>query len=280
MLQAQQHQLPRPLSEIWPRLKPPLRPSSGDLGAFQQAIDGWTAGRRARAAPPQVLLLGATPELRDLDWPPGSQISVLERDSAVASEIWKRPLDDLRAKHWLALTPQDGTFDIVMCDAGLHTMTYPKAQGNLAEILAAVTLSGAIVVFRLCPPSQHESTVRVAAELWAGNISDMSQLMLRTAQSMQHPSTAGVRVSTLWLKLRSLSKNWKNLAERTGWELEDIQVADLYRFSAAKCHYPDLVQTMKLIGHNSTGGFDMIRLSTGDGPLAAQCPVVTFERRE
>jgi hypothetical protein len=97
---------------------------------------------------------------------------------------------------------------------------------------------------------------------------------------MQHPSTAGVRVSTLWLKLRSLSKNWKNLAERTGWELEDIQVADLYRFSAAKCHYPDLVQTMKLIGRNSTGGFDMIRLSTGDGPLAAQCPVVTFERRE
>jgi len=280
MLPPPQRHLPKPLSEIWPRLKPPLRPSSGDLALFQQSIDGWTAGQQAGAPPPQVLLLGATPELRDLDWPAGSRITVLERDSGAVSEVWKGPLESVHVKDWLTLTPQDGPFDIVLCDAGLHTLNYPKAQAELAKVLADVTLAGAIVVFRLlCPPSQHESTVRVAAELWAGNIGDMSQLMLRTAQSMQHSATAGVRISTVWLKLRSLSKNWETLAERTGWAMEDIQTADLYRFSAAKFHYPDLAQTMALFGHNGTGDFEMIRLSTGDGPLAAQCPVVTFERQ-
>jgi len=108
--------------------------------------------------------------------------------------------------------------------------------------------------------------------------SSSKRAALRLAMSMQRSPPAGVRIDTVWLKLRSLCKDWATLAVRTGWDAEDVTIADLYRSSPAKYHFSGLVEILDRFGYSDGQDFQMVRLATGGGPLAAQCPVVTFER--
>ena len=278
MTDLRQPELTGTLARLWQRVGPPLRPSAGDCRLFQQTLSDW-ADKHPGAAAPRALILGATTELWDLDWPCRDRIVVLEPDAEVAAEAWQGPADVVQVRSWLTLDDADGRFDIVLCDAGLHTLGYPNEQAELRQRIANVTASGALVAFRLfCPPSRHESTVKVTSELWAGHIGNMSELMLRLAMSMQRSPPAGVRIDTVWLKLRSLCKDWATLAVRTGWDAEDVTIADLYRSSPAKYHFSGLVEILDRFGYSDGQDFQMVRLATGGGPLAAQCPVVTFER--
>ncbi|MBU3693808.1 MAG: hypothetical protein FGM40_03145 [Rhodocyclaceae bacterium] len=264
---------------MWSRLGPPLRPSPGDLGIFQRAIDDWQVRRGQEAGAPRALILGATPELWSLAWPDRDKLLVLEPDPVVAAELWPGTPGSVEVRSWQTLSPADGHFDLVFCDAGLHTLGYPNEQADFRRRIAAVTARGALLAFRLlCPPSRHESTHRVTSELWSGNVGDMSQLIFRLTISMQRSPAAGVRLDTVWLKLRSLCKDWHTLSLRTGWDLDSVAVADYFRASQAKHHYFGLVEMLNRFGYSDGQYFQMIRLTTGGGALAAQCPVVTFER--
>ncbi len=279
MLSPPERSLARPLSELWQRVGPPLRPSSIELQEFQQTIDDWLATHPDAAEAPRVLVLGATPDLWHLDWPDRSRLVLIEPDLDLATQIWPGPSASVRNQGWLTVGAADGGFDIVLCDAGLHMLGFPGAQAELRKRLFALLPPGGLVTLRLlCPPAHRESTLRVKNELWAGNIPNMSHLMLRVGLSMQGSSSGGVRANAIWLKLRTLCKDWVTLAERLGWSPDDIAIADLYRFSPAIHHYVTLVETLGTFGHYERRQFQMVRLTISDGPLGGQCPVVTFER--
>lgn len=273
-----QRQLPRPLCEVWPSVSAPLRPGPSDLGFFQQTLADWQ-GEHPNAPAPRALILGATAELWSLPWPDPSQVTVFEPDSETAEQLWPGPRDQVQQRSWLTLGPADGPFDLVLCDAGLHTLGYPQAQSELVRRLFEVMPNGGLAAFRLLsPPTQHESTVRVVSELWAGRITDISQLLLRLSLSMQRSAATGVRMSAVWLKLRSLSKDLPTLAERLGWPLSHLQAADIYRFSPAHHHFVTLVETLQVFAQGDRKLFDMVRMNTGDSPMAAQCPTIVFRR--
>jgi hypothetical protein len=277
MLNPQPRTLAPTLAETWPLLQPPLRPSAGDLAAFQQVIDEWVEAHHGGT--PRALILGATPELWELAWPDRTKVCVIEPDPEVARQLWPGPERSLRVARWLTTAPTDGPFDIVFCDAGLHTLGFPAAQTELCRRLAAVMPAGGQLAMRLItPPSQREPSVRVVSELWAGNIPDMSQLVMRLCHALQQSPAGGVRADAVWLKLRSLCKDWETLLDRTGWSSDSIGIAELLRFSTANYHFVTLVEVLDMFVHGHNSPFEMSRLVTGGGPMAVQCPVLTLEK--
>lgn len=259
-------------------MQPPLRPSSGNLAAFQAAIDDWVVAHPGRS--PRGLILGATPELWALDWPDRDLVSMVEPDADRAHQIWPGPETSRRIARWVTIGPAEGLFDLVLCDAGLHTLAYPNVQTNLRRHLAAIMPQGSLLAIRLiAPPAQREPTVSVASELWSGNIADMSQLLIRLSHSLQQSPTVGVRDSAVWLKFCSLCKDWDMLVERTGWAPDSIAIAERYRFSPVNQYFVSPAEVLEVFASAEASPFEMVRLVTGGGPMAAQCPVMTLERR-
>lgn len=278
MLSPQSRTFTRPIGEVWPLTQPPLRPSAGNLMAFQTVIDDWTNAHPGRT--PRALVLGATPELWSLAWPDRDKVSMVEPDPERAEQIWPGPESSRRVARWVTIGPGDGLFDIVLCDAGLHTLAYPNVQTNLRRHLAAVMPTGSLLAVRLiAPPAQREPTVSVASELWAGNIGDMSQLLIRLSHSLQQSPTVGVRDSAVWLKFCGLCKDWDTLLARTGWSPMSLAIAERYRFSPVNHYFVSPAEVLEVFTGTEGAPFEMVRLVTGGGPMAAQCPVITLERR-
>lgn len=268
----------RPIGAVWPLMQAPLRPSAGNLAAFQAVIDDWRAAHPGQS--PRGLILGATPELWELDWPDRNRVSMVDPDPERVHQIWPGPEASRWVARWVTIGPSDGLFDIVLCDAGLQTLAYPNVQANLRRHLAAVMQKGSLLALRLiAPPAQRETTVGVAGELWAGNIADMSQLLIRLSHSLQQSPTVGVRDSAVWLKFCSLCKDWDLLLARTGWSPETIAIAERYRFSPVNQYFVSPGEVLGVFASAEGAPFEMVRLVTGGGPMAAQCPVMTLERR-
>ncbi|MGV2389796.1 MAG UNVERIFIED_CONTAM: hypothetical protein LVR29_20680, partial [Microcystis novacekii LVE1205-3] len=139
MLSPQSRTLHRPISEVWPLMhaaiaavgRQPRRPSR------RRSTTGWSA-HPGRA--PRALVLGATPEL----WVSGlagplASVSMVEpgpRSARAHDLAGARDLATGRALGHRRTRPT-GWFDIVLCDAGLHTLAYPNVQSNLRRHLAA-----------------------------------------------------------------------------------------------------------------------------------------------
>lgn len=111
------------LPNEWRFLPPPVRPSSEDLFFYTQAIKNWNSGER------KVLILGSTPELRDiiavcgytqnkvyvadLSYRHLIEDATLGKHIDTEQEIWVK-------ENWLTLPFPAGYFDIVLGDLVLQ----------------------------------------------------------------------------------------------------------------------------------------------------------------
>lgn len=265
------------VARIWHQLGSPLRPVEADLAFCRAALADWVA--EAGGRPPRALILGVTPELYRLPWPEGSIIRAADRTEAMIRCVWPGEPAQVLQADWRRLDWPPASFDLVLCDGGLHLLDHPRGQGELVAGLARLLAPGGACVFRLfVPPAAPESPEAVLAALFAGAIPDLNCLKLRLGMALQAGPTEGVALQEVWQRLHAAAGDWPGLAARLGWPLDHLLAIEAYRASPACYHFVSAAEAEALFCGGPDPAFQLLRADTAAYPMGAQCPTLVFRR--
>ena len=260
------------LARSWELSGPPLRVSAEDLDAYSTAVEGW-GGERA----PRALLLGVTPELYGLAWPPGTDFLAADREEAMIELVWPGPAEQVVREDWTELSLADGSRDIVLCDGGFHLLDHPAGQAGLVTSLARVVAEGGLCLLRLfVPPARPEDPVSVTDDLTAGRISSVNVLKLRLGMALQTSPAAGVELGLIWSVFDAALAD-RDAERATGWSPEELGSMDAYRASRSRYHFVE-VEAVRRLFCESPGGFALESVTTPRYELGERCPLVVLRR--
>jgi len=127
----------------WPDRRPPWRPSKGDIETYKTLANGKLAG--------EVLVLGATPEIRDLIALCGGRATIVDISTGMINAMKNllleaKPEEEIVVvSDWCSLLLPDNTFDLVIGDV-IWWLLSVQNQGRLAlKILTLLKKDGLFV---------------------------------------------------------------------------------------------------------------------------------------
>ena len=262
------------LAARWERHGPPLRPGPLDVALYQRAVD--QLGQRPGVP---ALILGVTPEIYRLRWPEGTELRALDRSREMIDTVWPGRPEQAIEGEWGAPNFEPGSFDIVLCDGGLHLLDYPAGQSELVQQLARIVIPGGQVVFRLfLPPERREDPEQVIADLAAGQIRDMNCLKIRLMQAMTSSPVEGVMLDDVWQFLHTRIGDRESFFANLGWDSHRVAVIDLYRGSQARYHFADLDSVKALFGTDRATPFRRIDVTAPAHMMGDRCRHLRLER--
>lgn len=255
-------------------LGPPLRPSGEDVSFYWEMVREWIEARGA----PRVLLLGVTPELYRLPWPEGTDLVATDCSQAMIDTVWPGPKEAARCCDWLSLDLPEGSRDIVLCDGGLHLLSYPQGQKALIRTLHGILAAGGLCIFRLfAMPAEKETPEAVLRDLQDGNIKDTDTLRIRLLMALQDNPEAGVALGDVHRRLMEGIDNLEELQTMIGWTEEYMR--PIHNFKGLRYRYyilrPEQVTDMF---RADPGGFQVHRIFTPSCVLGDRFPTIGFKR--
>ena len=258
----------------WRYIGPPLRPVAEDIACCTEIAQAWTREHGA----PRVLLLGVTPELYRLPWPPGTDFLAADHTQAMIDLVWPGPKEAVLRAEWQELALPAASRDIVLCDGGLHLLPYPSAQRQLVERLRDIVADGGLCIFRLfVPPARPEGTEAVLADLLAGRIANQNILKLRLGMSLWRNAMEGVELAKVWQAFHGAVPDPEALAPRIGWAPECLHAIDTYRDTANRYHFVTVTAAAEMF---SVERYELQQIYTPSYALGDRCPTVVFRRRK
>lgn len=130
---------------------PPFAPSPAELSFYQKYIDRVALNK---SLPRRALILGATPELRDLAIMAGLECVAVDISAEMITKFSALmqhaggPLDKPQEGNWLEMNFPEHHFGIVMGDASFINLTTKEENERLTQICAQTTASDGFVVLR------------------------------------------------------------------------------------------------------------------------------------
>lgn len=265
------------LARRWSAVGSPLRPLAEDLALVAAEAAAWSA---AHGRAPRVLILGVTPELCRLGWPAGTTVRAADRSPDMIAAVWPGALDAVVCTDWreLGRFHAPASFDLVVCDGGLHLSPWPAGQARLAEVVATLLAPSGLAIFRLFSlPATRETPEAVIAALRAGAIPDMNRLKLRLGMALQASSESGVRLGDVWDRVAAAEPDLAALADRLGWAREHAEALVSYRGSDDRYHFVTTGDAVRAL--ESAGRLRHARTHVPGYAGGEQCPTVVWERR-
>jgi SAM-dependent methyltransferase len=228
-------------AQQWARVRPPLRPSAPDLFFAQKEIDR----HASRYAPMHALILGATPELLDLDWPASSRVLAVDLSGSMIRALWG-DRSNQRTHHWPAqgdwrqLPVADASIDLMLGDGCFGVM--PADQESFVLSAHRSLKPGATWLVRVfIRPDPPESPVHVWQELLAGRIGSFHIFKFCLLDALADPD-GSVSVSLAWDALHKWSPSLEELAARLAWPIDEVRTIEAYRGQSTAYWLPTLEQ--------------------------------------
>jgi hypothetical protein len=220
----------------------PLRPSPEDTRLMEQALHrGMPAGPDQE---PQALMLGVTPEIARLAWPPGTHLAALEKSRAMIEHVWPGDIPGRRRvifADWLEYPLSPASLNWIVGDGFTSGLSYPHQYKLLAQkFLAALRPDGRAIVRLFVRPEKAESLEATHERLRQGSFGTFDALKWRLGMALQNNVEDGVRVADIFAAWSGLEQQFPNLASRAGWSAATVQTIHLYRDSSVRYHFPSL----------------------------------------
>lgn len=261
------------MASVWDEIGPPLRPCAEDITLYRRLAEPALAKNDS----PQILLLGVTPELYQIEWPPGRDFIGVDRTLTMVQHVWPGRSDEVIVTDWEKLPLAKNSRDLVLCDGGLHLLQYPAAQQRVLARLADVLRAGGRCIFRLFAlPPKRETAAVVLRDLRQRKVPDLNHLKLRLGMALQRTAEEGIAVHEIRETLRATCGDWSSLAARLCWPLPHLRAIDVYRRSNSRYHFLSLDEAIELFC--SGGKFRVAEQALPSYPLGERCPLVAFVR--
>jgi len=233
----------------WDLIGPPLRPSPEDIGIMAGMIDAWH--REAEVESPNVLILGVTPEIATMKWPPGTRVLAVEISLSMIRDVWpgsRVPYGTAVCADWLTMPVEDGSFDAAVGDGSISLLSYPQGLRQLsAELLRVLRPGGLFVVRIFSMPDQPEAPETVFEELWAGRIWNFNAFKWRLAMALHEDPSRGVTFSHIWDVWNRAVPEPELLAQTLGWPREVIRTMDAYRQRETRYTFPRVAEVCEVL---------------------------------
>lgn len=257
----------------WHVIGLPLRPSAADVALYAEPIAQWVAEQGA----PRALILGVTPELYGLSWPPGTDLIAVDHTPAMIEAVWPGPREAAYCAEWTALPLDDGSRDVALCDGGLILLSAFGRHLLVRELHRVLAQKGRCILRLFVPPYPRESADAVLSDLLTGKIANPNVLKLRLGMALQENSTQGVVLGLIWDKLADAAPDLTQLADRLGWPREPLLALDTYRDSPIRYYFLTTEEVARAFCVEP-GGFTMQSLRFPHYAMGNCCPTLVLRR--
>jgi hypothetical protein len=262
-------------SDPWRYVRPPLRPDASDVAAVRRVAlrrADELSGNRMR-----TLLLGVTPELAKLDWPPGTDLWAIDRSSEMIARHWPgdRPGRKAVCLDWFEGVPLQGTWDFVAADGSLNCLGDSRRAKALIEQLQRHANDRALLVARcFVEPDERETPATVFSNLRKGRYENFHIFKFHLAMSLQTAAGSGVRLADVWERWSAEAISADELHAATGWPIAEIRTIDVHRGAENRLWFPTLAQVKSLL----ESCFKLEQLSIPDYAMGERCPRFVLRR--
>lgn len=250
----------------WNLLGPPLRLTPATVAIY---------AREAAGPETDILLLGMTPDLRDL----GRTLHAIDGSQGMIDGLWPgdTPTRWASLGSWFELPAAGASADAVIGDGSLNSV--PGAAERLAVLgeAARVLRPGGRAAFRIfSSPEEREDLAMVREEAFSGRIDGFHAFKWKVAMAIAGPDPdRKLPVPEIRDAIDAMLPDRAALSAATGWPPEVIGTIDAYDGSDAVYSFATLAQAVE----EADRFFDEVRVvQSGDYPLAERCPLIVMER--
>jgi SAM-dependent methyltransferase len=255
----------------WKNIGKPLRPCDADIENFNALLN------LSEQPALRVLILGVTPELYHLNWPDGSEMFAADRSADMIRAIWQGPTEKAFTTDWLDLPFDDASFDFVLCDGGLHLLSYPEGQQQLADSTARVLKPGGQLLLRLFAlPEPVEQPDQVFDDLFNNNIPSTHIFKLRLAMALQEQSQDGIILNKVFARIIQECTSLETLQQTTGWPANEVSSLRSYETSTNRYSFLTIEQSIQTL--TASGNLALHRNIKNDYPLGERCPIISLRK--
>jgi SAM-dependent methyltransferase len=262
------------LAAHWHAVATPLRPGDCDAAYVQRVIA--TVGRRV--ADMRVLLLGVTPELSGLSYPPHARLLAVDFSAEMLAALWTpaRGCASIATRgRWESLPVAPGSIDLVLMDASFCALPDVRSMRRvLATVAQAMRPRARLCGRSFVAPARPERLADILRDMHAGRAGSVHAAKWRIAMSLQGASEHGVALADVW-RVFEHAGDLRVLGALNGWSEASMRTLDAYRGASSRLCFPTLELTRRLFGTH----FDEIDFRVPDYELGERCPMFLLRRR-
>lgn len=260
----------------WAQVGQPLRPGAVDIGiAEHMARQATTLSGKS---PPRALVLGVTPELVGMAWPPGMRLVAVDRCPGMIARVLPQAGHAEVAGtcgNWLRLPLASGSVDLVAGDGCFTVLESLADHRAFSAELARVLGDGCLIMRLFVQAEQAETVGQVMDALAAGLISNFHIFKWRLAMALHQDLTSGVAVADIWRTWQSSGLEADSLATTQGWPVAEIETIRAYKNATARYTFPRLDEARDVLGRD----FIELDCQTPDYELGERCPTLLLRAR-
>lgn len=224
------------LSRTW-HVEPPLAPDASDIAFYEREV--------ARPNPSRILMLGATPAIAAMHWPPSAALTATDWSDGMLRRVWpaaSAPADARRVRaDWRQLPYAALTFDVVLGDGCYSVFAQPEGIDLLNAEVARVLRPGGIFCIRSHRrPDQPEAIDTLFADLLAGRPSNLDLFRWKLATAVQGDTESGVRLGDVWEVWHRYVPDAEKIGVNLGWTPRAMANMEAWRNSEARYVFPSL----------------------------------------
>ena len=257
-------------------LGPPLRPSAADIAFMESAAASWSATHRR---PPRALLLGVTPQIAQMRWPPGASLVAADNSIPMMRAVWPGSVAGQRGavcSNWPCLPLRASSRDLVLGDGSFSCLRYPNGfRAVAAEVRRVLRDDGMLILRCYIQPVQPERKEDLVADLLRGGIPSFHWFKYRLLMAMQQSTERGVPVDEVYRYWAGLNIDEAALVARTGWDAPGIRMIELYRGTPTVHTFSTLAEMRAVLGEF----FEEIDISATSEVMGDRCPILLARPR-
>lgn len=257
---------------------PPLVPTAEDIGAFEAAA---AMSATVATAPLSGLVLGVTPELARMAWPPAFRhITAIDLNFGAAGEL-ARALPpgeriSLVTSNWRAMPLPPASIDLAAGDGSFNSLDSLDSMDRVAQELTRVLKPRGRLVLRIfAQPSPRERPAQVFDDLRAGRIGRFTAFKLRLLMATPAAPDGSIRLSDTWTLWTDSGIDRTELAAATGWPRAAIDTIDSYRGNAMRFVFLTLADMRRRLAPH----FEEMGIAEKTYELGALCPTLYLRAR-
>jgi len=267
--------------ELFKSMKPPLRPHASEAALV---ADVAAASRAAVSTGDfHVLLLGLTQELVLIDWPRGTNLTVVDRSENMIRQFWPGDIPGKRKlvrADWFGMPFGKPSFHLIAGDGVLNFQPFPAGfRDFLNHLLPYLYPAGRLCARVFTQLDVPENTASLMDELRRSERVKYHEFRYRYATALQTSAASGFDGTreTLDRSFESHGVPLSELYEKSGFKPPDAPAAksenpeERYRV-----YYPTEAEFLQAC----PPGFELIRKLEGTHTLAHRTPIFVLQRSD
>lgn len=247
------------------RSRPPYRLDPATADIVGKLIEGFDA---------HVLELGVTPELADL----GQQLTAIDWSEKMLSHVWPGDSATRRAvlSTWWEIQPLSPKPTAVVGDGSLACLKWPDPYRAVFSQLETLLSEKSRLVLRCyIRPDKREAVSEIRRDVMAGNMAGFHAFKLRLSMALAgEAGDSNIAVKNILAGFNAAFSDRQELANATGWDLEDIEEMDAYNRSDAVYSFVTCEELLSVIPTSFTNSHFH---DAGAYEMAEHCPLLVMD---